>query len=375
MVSEQNKDNKDKMSDFSALYADSEHLNVRPKDFVIDMSDLSTFRDNNNESPLEMMMDIETDASMSYGKSNVTDDENEDSFASGQLSPGIHVIEETRRALKDAERRNTKLSTEVQELRTLLCKKEMELTTVAQKTTKAMEADFKEERKLFEQERRQFLVEKNDLLLVKESLLEEIQNLTLKLQCEEDEMTPEEEESDKKTLLNEIVRIKTTSAMQEEQFQRRLLAAENNVTKFQNEVIAMEMLKLAMENRIDLLEDEKDIENQKHEEQVTGLLKAAGLYDKTCFETTALGLPQHSTVLTDSWVELFRRQLDDERMKINALKDCLMPYTNCLSREDVDCLHEAGIILIPRNTPPPKANRNSISLFRSFSGAMRPLRK
>ena len=370
MVSEQNKD---KMSDFSALYADSEHVSVRPEEFVIDMTDMSSFRNNNNDSPLEMMMDIETDASINYGKSNVTDDENEDSFASGQLSPGIHAIEETRRALKDAERRNKKLSSEVQELRTLLCKKEMELTKVAEKTTKSMEADFKEERKLFEQERRQFLVEKNELLLVKDSLLEEIQSLNLKLRCEDDEMTPEEEESDKKTLLNEIVRIKTTSAMQEEQFQRRLLAAENNVTKFQNEVIAMEMLKLAMENRIDLLEDEKDVENQKHEEQVTGLLKAAGLYDKSSFEASAL--PTHTSVLTDSWVELFRRQLDDERMKINALKDCLMPYTNCLSREDIDCLHEAGIILMPRQTPPPKANRNSISLFRSFSGAMRPLRK
>ena len=367
MVSEQNKDT---MSDFSALYADSEHSNSHPKDFAMDRS---SFRSNNNDSPLEMMMDIEIDASMNYGKSNVTDDENEDSFASGQMSPTIYAIEETRRALKDAERRNKKLNNEVQELRTLLCKKEMEMTKIAEKITKSMEADFKEERKLFEQERRQFLIEKNDLLLVKESLLEEIQNLNLKVHCPDDEMTPEEEESDKKTLLNEIVRIKTTSAMQEEVFQRRLLAAENNVTKFQNEVIAMEMLKLAMENRIDLLEDEKELEFQKHEEQVTGLLKAAGLYDKSSFEASTP--PTNTTVLTDSWVELFRRQLDDERLKINALKDCLMPYTNCLSREDNDSLHQAGIILIPLQAPPPKSNRNSISLFRSFSGAMRPLRK
>ena len=131
------------------------------------------------------------------------------------------------------------------------------------------------------------------------------------------------------------------------------------------------MLKLAMENRIENLEDEKEVESQKHEEQVTGLLKAAGLYDRSSFECPS---PASKTILSDTWVDLFRRQLDDERMKINALKACLLPYTNCLSREDNDTLHQAGIILIPRPPPPLKSNRNSVSIFGSFGGAMRPLR-
>ena len=367
------------MTDFSTLYSESnamspldensEVTNIRrPQEYITRLESNRA----DNESPNELMMDLDTDTGVYCGKSNVTDDENEDSFGSGQMSPATSEVVEIRKALKDALGMNKILEQELSDLKDVLAKKNSEFTAV--KSPKAMENDFKEERRIFEKEKKAFLAEKSDFLFEKSMLTDEIEMLKNRDMDDDDDddgLSPEEEESDKKTLLNEIVRIKTTSAMHEEEFQRRLLAAENNVTKFQNEVIAMEMLKLAMENRIENLEDEKEVESQKHEEQVTGLLKAAGLYDRSSFEGPS---PARKTILSDTWVDLFRRQLDDERMKINALKACLLPYTNCLSREDNDTLHQAGIILIPRPPPPLKSNRNSVSLFRSFSGAIRPLR-
>lgn len=356
------------MADFSALYADNEPAAIFRGD-----SDLSPYIEKNNYSPLQISTEMESDHGTGYGKNSVTDDENEDSFFSGQASPSpIETLESLRNAVKGTEEMNRRLSSELKDLRKLLSKREMETTKLHQSSIMSMENDFMDERRLFEHERRLFLAEKSAFAIERGQLEGEIERLKYQQEHIEDEQTPEEEETDKKTLLNEIVRIKTTSAMQEEEFQRRLLAAENNVTKFKNDVVAMEMLKLAMENRIELLEDEKEFEFQKHEEQVTGLLKAAGLYDRSPLDgSNTTG----RAVLTDTWVELFRRQLDDERMKINALKDCLMPFTNCLSKEDNSNLHQAGIILIPLQTAAPKLDRNSVSLFRSWSGVLRPPRK
>lgn len=364
------------LTDFGALYGESDAMSPSAENSEVTnirrLPEYGTRLESNrteNESPHDLMMDIDPETGAYCGKSNVTDDENEDSFGSGQMSPSSGEVIEIRKALQDALGMNKKLEEEVLLLKAQLAKKNAEFCSM--KSPKAMENDFKEERRLLEKEKKAFLAEKSDFLFEKGLLTDEIESLKNREMIDDDGFSPEEAESDKKTLLNEIVRIKTTSAMHEEEFQRRLLAAENNVTKFQNEVIAMEMLKLAMENRIENLEDEKEVESQKHEEQVTGLLKAAGLYDRSSFECPS---PASKTILSDTWVDLFRRQLDDERMKINALKACLLPYTNCLSREDNDTLHQAGIILIPRPPPPLKSNRNSVSIFGSFGGAMRPLR-
>jgi hypothetical protein len=98
-----------------------------------------------------------------------------------------------------------------------------------------------------------------------------------------------------------------------------------------------------MIERIMELEDEGDLEQIKHEQQIIKLLKAAGVYDKSGYDPHN---PQNNDKQSELWPDLFRQQLDEERFKIMALKTCLMRFTDHLTRDDNHRLLDAGIILV-----------------------------
>ena len=88
-----------------------------------------------------------------------------------------------------------------------------------------------------------------------------------------------------------------------------------------------------LEEKMEELESANSAERSRYENQIILLLKAIGIYDSS--------LDPRDTY----FVELFRLQLDEERMKIFTLKTCLVKFSENLSAADNTSLLEAGIIL------------------------------
>ena len=88
-----------------------------------------------------------------------------------------------------------------------------------------------------------------------------------------------------------------------------------------------------LEEKVEELELDGVSERTRYENQIILLLKAVGIYDT------------HLDPRDVYWVELFRTQLDEERMKIMTLKSCLVQFSEHLSKEDNSSLLDAGIIL------------------------------
>ena len=88
-----------------------------------------------------------------------------------------------------------------------------------------------------------------------------------------------------------------------------------------------------LEEKMEELEIFNNAERTRYEDQIILLLKAIGIYDSS--------LDPRDTY----FVELFRLQLDEERMKIFTLKNCLVKFSENLSEEDNSSLLQAGIIL------------------------------
>ena len=88
-----------------------------------------------------------------------------------------------------------------------------------------------------------------------------------------------------------------------------------------------------LEEKMEELESVNSAERSRYENQIILLLKAIGIYDSS--------LDPRDTY----FVELFRLQLDEERMKIFTLKNCLVKFSENLSEADNTSLLQAGIIL------------------------------
>lgn len=92
--------------------------------------------------------------------------------------------------------------------------------------------------------------------------------------------------------------------------------------------------------RIIELEDGQEMVQIQHEEQIINFLKASGIYSKSGYDKN------NFVNNNDIWIDLFRRQLDDERIKIHTLKSCLMRFSDKLTKADNNMLLDAGIILV-----------------------------
>jgi DNA repair exonuclease SbcCD ATPase subunit len=103
-----------------------------------------------------------------------------------------------------------------------------------------------------------------------------------------------------------------------------------------------------MEDKMIQLENDLDDERIKHERQIVKILKATGLYEKSAY-VTAPGPPKPESAMdiSDEIVVLFQQQQDDERVKVMALKNCLMQFTHKLNESDLETLLDAGIVLVP----------------------------
>ena len=312
---------------------------------------------------LELKVDTQNDSIVKCEKTCTTDDEIEDSFYHDrtELNPLVIENESLKKALNDSNQEIQRLKLEMKEMRTFFNNREKDITAYAESTITAMDNEFQDERNSFDQERKAFEIQQNNYLFERHDLVDEIESLKMQANAIEIYKTSEEMEAEKKTLVNQLIQIKTNSAIVEENLQEQLEIAECNATKSKNEVIAMEMLKLAMENRIDQLEDEKELAFQKHESQVAALLKSAGSFermkntDDDDMSGTGGGSDDgefYNSVLADTWIELYRKQLDEERLRTNTLKGCMMRFSNLLSQDDNDSLLQAGIILVPMDVPP-----------------------
>ena len=312
---------------------------------------------------LDIKVDTHTDLAVKCEKTCTTDDETEDSFFHDhiELNPLIIENESLKKAINDSNQEIQRLKQEMKEMRIFFNNREKDITAYAESTITAMDNEFQDERNTFDEERKAFAIQQNNFLFERHDLVDEIESLKMQANAIEIYKTSEEMEAEKKALLNQLIQIKTNSALCEEKLQERLEIAECNAIKSNNEVIAMEMLKLAMENRIDQLEDEKELAFQKHESQVAGLLKSAASFERMRNadddENSGIGGGSddgefYTSVLADTWIELYRKQLDEERLKTNTLKGCMMRFSNLLSQDDNDSLLQAGIILVPMDVPP-----------------------
>ena len=107
----------------------------------------------------------------------------------------------------------------------------------------------------------------------------------------------------------------------------------------------------SMIERIIEIEDESDLEHYNHEQQTIKLLKAAGIYEKSGYDFRD---SDNNLTYSDSWADLFREQTDEERIKVMALKKCLIQFANQLT-EDENCeLLDAGVVLGAAKNKPQK---------------------
>lgn len=345
---------------------------VRSRGTKGDQSNSSSFIESSNLSSAmkarEIQIDTHIDLSVKCEKSCTTDDEVEDSFYNDnlELNPLFIENESLKKSIKESNQEILRLKLEMKEMRIFFHNREKDITSYAECTMTSMENEFQEERNGFEEEKKDFAVQQNNFLFERHDLIDEIESLKMQANAIEIYKTSEEMEAEKKILLNQLILIKTNSAMMEEELREKLEIAEGNVIKSNNEVIAMEMLKLAMENRIDQLEDEKELTFQKHENQISAFVKSAGLQDRSKNNENDInndngfigGLGGRdddelcSRVLSETWIDMYRKQLDEERLKTNTLKGCMMRFATLLSKDDNDSLLQAGIILVPMNAPP-----------------------
>ena len=103
----------------------------------------------------------------------------------------------------------------------------------------------------------------------------------------------------------------------------------------------------SMIERIIEIEDESDLDHYNHEQQTIKILKAAGIYHKAGHN---LRDADNNLTYSDDWADLFREQADEERIKVMALKKCLIQFSGELSSEDNQDLLEAGIALTVAKT-------------------------
>jgi hypothetical protein len=98
----------------------------------------------------------------------------------------------------------------------------------------------------------------------------------------------------------------------------------------------------SMIERIIEIEDESDLDHYNHEQEIIKILKAGGIYHKA---GANLRDADNNLTYTDEWADLFREQVDEERIKVMALKKCLIKFASELSSQDNQDLLEAGIAL------------------------------
>ena len=103
----------------------------------------------------------------------------------------------------------------------------------------------------------------------------------------------------------------------------------------------------SMIERIIEIEDESDLDHYNHEQETIKILKAAGIYHKA---GQNLRDADNNLTYSDDWADLFREQADEERIKVMALKKCLIRFSAELSSEDNQDLLDAGIALTMAKT-------------------------
>ena len=113
-----------------------------------------------------------------------------------------------------------------------------------------------------------------------------------------------------------------------------LTNANDNLSTSQSEYETSQLANSALEDQLREAESFGEQERHRHENQVIQLLKIVGIYDSSV------------DPLDESWVHLFRIQMDEERIKIMTLKNCLMRFTSKLTTVDNGLLRGAGIILV-----------------------------
>lgn len=113
-----------------------------------------------------------------------------------------------------------------------------------------------------------------------------------------------------------------------------LSSANETLSKTQEDLEKMHTAYAALEDHAKEVETFGTLERQRHENQVIQLLKIVGIYDENSKDP-----------LDGYWVDLFRIQMDEERMKIMTLKNCLMRFSKSLTTVDNGLLRGAGIIL------------------------------
>ena len=113
-----------------------------------------------------------------------------------------------------------------------------------------------------------------------------------------------------------------------------LTTVNDNLSSSQSEFEASQLANSALEDELRETESFGEQERHRHENQIIQLLKIVGIYDSSV------------DPLDESWVHLFRIQMDEERIKIMTLKNCLMRFTNKLTTVDNGLLRGAGIILV-----------------------------
>jgi hypothetical protein len=121
----------------------------------------------------------------------------------------------------------------------------------------------------------------------------------------------------------------------------RILALESQATK--DKVGSYELAEasssekmLKLENELREIKEFSEVEHIRHEEQIISLLKMAGLYE--------LDLDPRDQS-SSYWVQLNQDAVNEERLKILALKSCLIRFSSQLNSEDNEKLLDVGITL------------------------------
>jgi DNA repair exonuclease SbcCD ATPase subunit len=141
----------------------------------------------------------------------------------------------------------------------------------------------------------------------------------------------EEEERKLEALADEV---SESFLVEIQSLNEELTTANDNLSSSQLEYEASQLANSGLEDELREAESFGEQERHRHENQIIQLLKIVGIYDSSV------------DPLDESWVHLFRLQMDEERIKIMTLKNCLMRFTNKLTTVDNGLLRGAGIILV-----------------------------
>lgn len=175
----------------------------------------------------------------------------------------------------DIMKKNESLEIEITNLRNLYADREKDFALLLESTL-LVKSECLEEKNALLKEKNTLYEERNAFFFEKQDIFEELERLKLQRNVLGLENT-EKGIIEKNIILEEIEKMKLGKNRSEKKFKEILHTNETNISKIENTVTALELLKSAMENRIDQLEDEKNREIEKHELLVQGLLKAAGL--------------------------------------------------------------------------------------------------